>query len=89
MPKAYEKELKDIVERDPLHPLYEQDRELIWRFRYCILYTLMHDINICRVCRMHLIEIPSSLPKLLSAVKWSHHKDVALVSMIHTNVVCS
>lgn len=32
--------------------------------------------------RMHLLEhMPSSLPKLLSAVKWSQHKDVAVVSV--------
>ena len=31
-------------------------------------------------CRMYLLEaMPSSLPKLLNAVKWSQHKDVALV----------
>ena len=34
MPKAYERELKEIVSRDPLAPLFEQDKELIWRFRY-------------------------------------------------------
>lgn len=34
VPKAYEKELKDIVERDPLHPVFEQDKELVWRFRW-------------------------------------------------------
>jgi hypothetical protein len=39
VPKAYEKELKDIVERDPLHPVFEQDKELVWRFRYIGLCT--------------------------------------------------
>ena len=33
LPKAYEGELQDIVERDPLAPLFEQDKELVWRFR--------------------------------------------------------
>ena len=33
IPKHYEQELKDIVKRDPLHPLYEQEKELIWKFR--------------------------------------------------------
>jgi phosphatidylinositol-4,5-bisphosphate 3-kinase len=33
VPKHYEQDLKDIVERDPLHPLFEQDKELIWRFK--------------------------------------------------------
>ncbi len=63
MAKAYELELKDIVERDPLAPMFEQDKELVWRFR------------------MYLLEnLPTSLPKLLSSVKWYQHKDVAVVS---------
>ncbi len=33
VPKAYEQELKEIVSRDPLAPLFEHDKELIWRFR--------------------------------------------------------
>ena len=34
------------------------------------------------VFRMHLLEhMPASLPKLLNAVKWNHHKDVAVVSV--------
>ena len=33
------------------------------------------------VCRMHLLETtPSSLPRLLSSVKWGQYKDVAVVS---------
>ena len=61
--KAYEQELKEIVERDPLAPMFEQDKELVWRFR------------------MYLLEnLPASLPKLLNSVKWSQHKDVAVVS---------
>lgn len=38
--------------------------------------------------RMHLLEtMPSSLPKLLNAVKWSHHRDVSVVS--YNNIVCT
>lgn len=33
VPKNYEQDLKDIVARDPLHPLFEQDKEIIWRFK--------------------------------------------------------
>ena len=33
LPKAYEEELQDIVKRDALAPLFEQDKELVWRFR--------------------------------------------------------
>lgn len=53
------------MERDPLAPMFEQDKELVWRFR------------------MYLLEnLPPSLPKLLSSVKWSQHKDVAVVSSL-------
>ena len=38
--KTYEQELNDIVERDPLAPLYEQDKTLIWRFRMYLLENL-------------------------------------------------
>lgn len=33
VPKNYVQDLKDIVARDPLHPLFEQDKEIIWRFK--------------------------------------------------------
>ena len=33
VPKIYQKELKEIVERDPLVPPFEQDKELVWRCR--------------------------------------------------------
>lgn len=62
VPKAYENDLRDIVDRDPLAPLFEQDKELVWRFRF-----FLHE------------KLPSSLPKLLNSVKWSQHKDVAVV----------
>ena len=49
VPKAYEKELKDIVERDPLHPVFEQDKELVWRFRCGVLKhelaQFRHDVK--------------------------------------------
>jgi len=25
---------REVVERDPLHPLFEQEKELLWRMRY-------------------------------------------------------
>lgn len=45
--------------------------------------------NVCiAFLRMHLLEtMPSSLPKLLNAVKWSHHRDVSVVS--YNNIVCT
>ena len=40
--------------------------------------------------RMHLLEtMPSSLPKLLNAVKWSQHRDVSVVSQCTQNTVQS
>ena len=65
MAKAYEQELREIVERDPLAPMFEQDKILVWRFRMFLLENL-----------------PSSLPKLLNSVKWSQHKDVAVVTIL-------
>ena len=38
--KAYEQELQDIVERDPLATLFELDKELVWRFRMYLLENL-------------------------------------------------
>ena len=34
MPKTCQIELKDIVERDPLAPMDELSKELVWKFRY-------------------------------------------------------
>ena len=28
---------QDIVDKDPLHQLFEQDKELLWRLRYVVL----------------------------------------------------
>lgn len=40
----------------------------------------MHQFNLLSPSRMYLLEaMPSSLPKLLNAVKWNQHKDIALV----------
>ena len=37
MPKAYETELKEIVDKDPLQSMFEQDKELVWQFRLDII----------------------------------------------------
>lgn len=40
LPKTYQQELLEIVERDPLAPLFELDKELVWRFRLHLLDNL-------------------------------------------------
>lgn len=40
MAKAYEQELQEIVGKDPLAPLFEQDKLLVWRFRMHLLENL-------------------------------------------------
>ena len=40
-------------------------------------------INFVLSCSLYLQQaMPSSLPKVLNAVKWNQHKDVAVVSII-------
>lgn len=48
------------------------------------IYTLKRMITEgTNFIRMHLLEtMPSSLPKLLNSVKWSHHKDVSVVGVL-------
>ena len=41
-PKKYDQDLKDIVARDPLHPLFERDKEIIWRFKWVINSQQVH-----------------------------------------------
>lgn len=57
----------------------------------CPIYLALYSLPCLMCClhvRMHLLEtMPSSLPKLLNAVKWSQHKDVSVVcAYIHTAV---
>ena len=35
--KVIQKMYQDIVDKDPLHQLFEQDKELLWRLRCVIL----------------------------------------------------
>ena len=50
-------------------------------YMYMQRKNYMHvHVRVC-MCRMHLLETtPSSLPRLLSSVKWNQYKDVAVVS---------
>ena len=44
----------------------------------------MHTVSCCTVfyCSLYLQQaMPSALPKVLNAVKWNNHKDVAVVSL--------
>ena len=56
--------LLEIVERDPLSEISEQEKELLWAMRH------------------QCLSIPDSLPKLLSAVRWSSRDQVAQVSIL-------
>ena len=45
---------------------------------HCLHFVL--KLHLLNIRRMHLLEtMPSSLPKLLNAVKWSQHRDVSVV----------
>jgi len=50
VPKAYEAELKEIVDKDPLQSMFEQDKELVWQFRLVsniqFIFYLLCSVNI-------------------------------------------
>ena len=56
--------------------------------RYTLTYMYMY---LCSppTTRMYLLQVPSSLPKLLNSVKWSQHKDVAVVRLPILYIHCS
>ena len=68
---AEREQLCEILSRDVLAEVSEQEKELMWRLR--------------RTC----LELPDSLPKLLTAVKWNSREDVAQVrEHVLTSLFC-
>lgn len=51
--------LEEIISKDPLSDISEQEKELLWKMRE------------------QCLEVPCSLPKLLSAIKWSDRESAA------------
>ena len=90
-------QLLEIIKRDPLSEISEQEKELLWRMRLAhmpldIYWQYLNNIVSCLhindVCFRHkCLTIPDSLPKLLVAVKWNSREEVAQVYLKHELII--
>lgn len=44
LPKMYQQDLKDLVDKDQLASMFEMDKEFVWRFRMYLLQEVPHSL---------------------------------------------
>ena len=77
-------DLEKIIEKDPLTPLHEQEKDMVWRLRNECQFYFPESLPRLLMCvkwnnHVDVAQVSSTVSRLLTYVKWNNDVDVAQV----------
>ena len=68
---------------DPLYPLSERERELLWTHRQVSFVKKKSDLSLSKIILKACTTIPRALPKVLLAAPLSNGGQAAVIAEVH------